>query len=311
MTWPRPFVRWSPTALGDYVQCPRRWEWRYLARVREPDTPVTVAGRVAHQALEHAMEAPPRARTAGLAHDIARQVAADKLEDPQVAERVTTAIDTYFAMGDPSRVDIVATELRVTTTMTVADDLPPVTLVGIVDRLDALPDRVGGGLRVVDYKTGMAPDPRFRESVSRQLRLYVAALTAEGVWDIHRALALYLADATPVHVNVEDRAVTAVVDTLASVVRNVLWNARHIAAGGPDPTRGGAWTPGRFPTRPGPLCGWCPFVQRCPEGAAELVRRANRGTGKGGLRADAPARQTIPLPLVESPNGEPRGRPNP
>ena len=40
-----------------------------------------------------------------------------------------------------------------------------------------------------------------------------------------------------------------------------------------------------FPTKPGPLCGWCPFVGECDEGLAEV--KARRSAGK--LKATAPA----------------------
>jgi putative RecB family exonuclease len=31
-----------------------------------------------------------------------------------------------------------------------------------------------------------------------------------------------------------------------------------------------------FEPRPGPLCGWCPYIDRCPQGAAEAERRNKR-----------------------------------
>ena len=31
-----------------------------------------------------------------------------------------------------------------------------------------------------------------------------------------------------------------------------------------------------FEPRTGPLCGWCPYVSMCPQGTAEVAKRANR-----------------------------------
>jgi hypothetical protein len=48
----------------------------------------------------------------------------------------------------------------------------------------------------------------------------------------------------------------------------------------------------------GPLCSWCPHVMLCADGTAEVRRRAGNGTGRGGVRADAPARELLGLPTV-------------
>jgi putative RecB family exonuclease len=48
-------------------------------------------------------------------------------------------------------------------------------------------------------------------------------------------------------------------------------------------------TEGEFATRPGPLCGWCPFVTRCPDGEQEVRFRI----GAGRMRDDAPARKAL------------------
>jgi hypothetical protein len=32
-----------------------------------------------------------------------------------------------------------------------------------------------------------------------------------------------------------------------------------------------------YPARPGPLCGWCPYLDRCPDGQAGLRARAEAG----------------------------------
>ena len=49
-----------------------------------------------------------------------------------------------------------------------AADLPPLTLLGKFDRLDALPG--GAGLAVIDYKTGKAPYGEWGEKDRFQLR---------------------------------------------------------------------------------------------------------------------------------------------
>ena len=48
-----------------------------------------------------------------------------------------------------------------------------VTFAGIVDRIDVAPD---GRIRVVDYKTGRTPDPRFEDKAMFQMRFYALVI---------------------------------------------------------------------------------------------------------------------------------------
>src|SRR5947208_13758700 len=64
-----------------------------------------------------------------------------------------------------------------------------VRLRGIVDRLDVAPD---GALRVVDYKTGRAPDERFEARALFQMKFYALVLwrTAPVIPRVSRRLYL-------------------------------------------------------------------------------------------------------------------------
>ena len=55
-----------------------------------------------------------------------------------------------------------------------------IPITGVVDRLDELDKSEGDGLVIVDYKTGRAPQPRYRESIFFQLEMYALLLRETG-----------------------------------------------------------------------------------------------------------------------------------
>lgn len=78
---------------------------------------------------------------------------ADEADRDAWLEEARGVIDGYFAIEQPRWIAPAAREERVTTTTAGG-----VRLLGFIDRIDAAPD---GRLRVVDYKTGKAPGPRY------------------------------------------------------------------------------------------------------------------------------------------------------
>jgi putative RecB family exonuclease len=87
--------------------------------------------------------------------------------------------------------------------------------------------------------------------------LYAAAVAAETGEQPVRAQLLYLGQ------KIVATAVTPVEIGDAVEQLTSTWNAIGDACHADD-----------FSARPGPLCGYCPYVERCPEGQAENRRRS-------------------------------------
>ena len=141
---------------------------------------------------------------------------------------------------------------------------------GIVDRLDSASD----GLVVTDYKTGKAPRPGDVPEKLDQVLLYAAAVEDQRGERPSRGRLYFLGNQvveTPVTNEGLDDSVSRFSETWTEVGR--------------------ACTDDEFHAKVGPLCGWCPYVADCVEGASEVRSRA----GKGRLRADAPARALLGL----------------
>lgn len=256
---PTPPRRLSPSGAGTFEQCPRRWRLRYVERLPDPPGEAALAGSFAHRVLELLMQRDPHERTVEIAKAIARAQWPGVEADPDFRAlgfdetgskhfrwKAWQAIEGLWALEDPKAVDVRATEHDVEA------DLGGVPFRGIVDRLD----EEGDGLVVTDYKSGKAPSARFRRGRLDQVLLYAAAVEqATGEMPVHARL-LYLGQ-RPVGIKVTREEIDSVVDKLAGT-----WAAINTACDTDE-----------FEPRTGPLCGWCPYVDRCPEGTKEVAKR--------------------------------------
>ena len=256
---PTPPRRLSPSGAGTFEQCPRRWRMRYVERLPDPPGEAALAGSFAHRVLELLMQRDPHERTVEVAKAIARTEWPGVEADPDFRAlgfdeaggkhfrwKAWQAIEGLWALEDPKDVEVRATEHDVEA------DLGGVPFRGIVDRLD----EEGDGLVVTDYKSGKAPSARFRRGRLDQVLLYAAAVEqATGEMPVHARL-LYLGQ-RPVGIKVTREEIDSVVDKLAGT-----WAAINTACATDE-----------FEPRTGPLGGWCPYVDRCPEGAKEVAKR--------------------------------------
>lgn len=257
---PSPPQRLSPSGAATFEQCPRRWRFRYVNRLPDPPGLDALVGTFAHRVLEHLMQRPPSRRTPDDARRIARAVWPEmsdsddfrdlELDDEQALGfrwQAWKAIEGLWDLEDPGRVDVRATEQHLSVTL---DGVP---FQGVVDRVEAEPD----GLVISDYKSGRAPSARWAPARLHQVLLYAAAIAAGTGEQPVRAQLLYLGQ------KVVATAATSV--EIEGAVEQFKSTWEGIAD---------ACDIDGFPAQPGPLCGYCPYAELCPEGQAENRRRA-------------------------------------
>ena len=273
-TPPRSF---SVSSAGLFRQCPRRWYFRYVEKRPDPPGEPALLGTFVHRVLELLCSEPSGGRTIDRARELAATAWPETRDDAdfialgldaatqrQFRWRGWTAIEKLWELEDPTEVDVEATEAKVSATV------GGVPFFGIVDRLDSASD----GLVVTDYKTGKAPRPGDVPEKLDQVLLYAAAVEDQRGERPSRGRLYFLGNQvveTPVTDEGLDGSVSRFSDTWTEVGR--------------------ACTDDQFPTKVSPLCGWCPYVADCVEGASEVRSRADRGR----LRADAPARTLLGL----------------
>jgi len=261
----------SPSSASMFQQCPRKWKHRYVDRLPDPPGIPALVGTFAHRVLELLLCEPAPQRTVDRARQLARTAWPETERHPDYrALRLDAeasrhfrwqgwvAIEGLWRLEDPAVVVVQATEQDVRV------QLGGVPFRGIVDRVDVEPD----GLVIADYKSGKAPSDRYAAARLAQVLLYAAAVTELSGARPARARLLYL-DQRIIEVEVTEENVAEVCDTLRAT-----WQALQAACDS-----------GEFEARTGPLCAWCPFVEHCPEGRAEVEVRHLAGR----VRDDAPA----------------------
>lgn len=270
----------SPSSASMYQGCPKRWQFRYIERLPDPPGEAALSGTFAHRVLELLFQEPPPARTRDRARELAREVWPETEAHPAYQAlgldddgarafrwKGWLAIDGLWAVEDPTAVRVRATERMIDT------EVAGVPFRGVIDRLD----HTEASFAVTDYKSGRAPSLRFADSRLSQVLLYAAAVEASDHARPEIARLVYLGQRV-IDVAVTDDVLDPVVDALAHTWQSV----------NDDCARG------EFAPKPGPLCAWCPYAARCPEGQAEVLRRYELGL----VSASAPAVSALSLPLA-------------
>ncbi|MFA5565325.1 MAG: PD-(D/E)XK nuclease family protein [Acidimicrobiia bacterium] len=261
----------SPSSASLFEQCPKRWYFRYVERLPEPPSEAALVGTFAHRVLELLLARPPAERTQEAARTIAREVWPETAHNSEFRALGLSADDErafrwkgwiavagLWHLEDPSEVEVIDTERRIRT------DIGGVPFLGVIDRVEASRD----GTVITDYKSGSPPLERYQDDKLAQVLLYSAAITAADGIVPSKARLAYLGS-TVIETEVTEDRVAKVVEALRST-----WNQLLVAS-----------TNHSFEARPGPLCGWCPHVAHCEEGAAEVKARWQSGR----IRSDAPA----------------------
>lgn len=166
----------SPSRANDFQQCPLLYRFRVLDKLPEPPSAAANRGTLVHSVLENLFDLPGSERDLSAAVSMipsAWQKMVD--EKPQrtelTAEMGLTAwfteaeklISQWFHMENPQQLQPVAREEYVKAVV------EGVELRGFVDRIDQAPD---GRVRLVDYKTGKAPAPRWAQKAHFQMQFY-------------------------------------------------------------------------------------------------------------------------------------------
>lgn len=243
----------SPSRAADFKTCPLLYRFRVIDRLPETPRVEQARGTLVHAVLDRLFDLPPAQRTpAAAAQLVAEEWAqlltthpewASVIPETATADVLTSArtlLDSYFAVEDPRR--LAPAEREYLVSAVIGDGL---VLRGYIDRLDISTD---GHLRVVDYKTGAAPQEPFAADALFQLKCYAVMLwRSRGT--VPRVLRLvYLKDA-------QVRDYTPDAAELARFERTLLALWRAIEE---------AMRRREFRPSPGRLCRWCDHQERCP-----------------------------------------------
>ena len=206
------------------------------------------------------MHEKPKQRTLDQARKLARNVwenfqtsenyLALELNDKQAWQfrwEAWAAIEGLWDIEDPRSVQVEAIETKL------AVMLGSVPFRGVVDRIDLENDQ----LIVTDYKSGKKPPSRLENERLHQVLLYSAAVEAATGRTPVQARLYYLGQKV-VDTEVTEEKIAHSVDRLTNT-----WN-RIIQA----------CSVNTFKAQPSKLCGYCPYLESCPEGQSYITKKA-------------------------------------
>lgn len=245
----------SPSRAADFKQCPLLYRFRAVDKLTGPPSPAAARGTLVHAVLERLFDLPAHERTPERAvelvepqwralvtaePELAEMLAGDDLTDEAWFTQAGSLLERWFELEDPTRLEPADRELYVET------DIDGLVLRGYIDRLDVAPT---GEVRIVDYKTGRCPHPRFEHKALFQMKFYALVL-----WRLRGTIPdmlqlVYLGDGKVMRYVPDEADLLAIECNIRAV-----WSAIERAAVTGD------WRP-----RTSTLCSWCDFRALCPE----------------------------------------------
>ena len=253
----------SPSKLGTWLDCPRRFFLQYVERQRASGSWAHLSmGNAIHNALRDWFDDPAAPRTHERAEALVREHwqhggFRDAEQSGQWQSAAAAMVWAYLSGLEPS-----FTPHSVERSL--AALAPGISFNGRIDRLDA---GVGDpeSLVVVDYKTGKRIPSSDDARGSFALAIYAVC--------VERSLRR---PCTQVELHHIPSGVVAThvyePQTLDRQIGRVVQIAGEMTQAEED-QRAGASLDEVFPPRPGPLCGWCDVRDWCPEGAASAPKK--------------------------------------
>lgn len=271
----------SPSTAKAMSSCPARWAAeKALGEASDPFSASEI-GTSAHSVLEdlydtdvveQAERTPEKAMGILLAHSRAKWPGKDEETFAKRGLWISEVHDAYrgvFDIEDPTTITVRDRELAFGGKGMPEVEVNGVPIVGFIDRVDETPD----GARPLDYKSSAKkPRLKFGDDHGDQLRLYHETLRVLDGREPAGATLYYTR-----------LGVVREVPTTRPQMRKTLGAFKR------------SWVAlnkfidrGAFPTKPSPLCGWCPLVSACPAASANGYE----------ARVPAPSAVELGIPVI-------------
>ncbi|MEV6370349.1 PD-(D/E)XK nuclease family protein [Micromonospora musae] len=250
----------TPSKLGAYADCPRRYRYSYVDRPAPPKGPPWAhnsLGASVHNALRSWYALPPERRrpealTGLLRGTWVREGYRDEEQERAAYRRALGWLEAYVETLEPDTEPLGVERVVAVKTALLAFN-------GRADRIDSRPGPDGPELVIVDYKTGRTGLDSDDARGSQALALYAYAAERTFRRPCRRVELHHLPTGT---VAAHEHTVESLARQLsrAEETAHDIMAAEKAIADGADPDDA-------FPTDPSPRCGWCDYRRTCPAGS--------------------------------------------
>ena len=257
----------TPSKLGTYADCPRRYRYSYLDRPTPPKGPPWAhnsLGASVHTALKNWYALPFDRRVPGVLPTLlkstwVREGYRDPDQERAAYQRALDWLDSYVATLDPADEPLGVERVVATKTGVLAFN-------GRADRIDSRPGPNGPEAVIVDYKTGRSGLDADDARGSMALALYAYAAQKVFRRPCRRVELHHLPTGTVAAHEHTEQSLARQVSRAEDTARDIMAAEKAVAAG--------ADADAEFPVNPGTRCQWCDFRRSCPAGAEAPAKTA-------------------------------------
>lgn len=252
----------SYSALETYQQCPLKYKYQYIDRIRTPKSKDAVFGTLVHNTLRFIHEpgfTPPTLEQAidRFARDWNTEIWDSETEERSAFVQGVEMIRKYYRDNDPAAAEIVALEssfrIDIINPATVSVDTTARqqhtetihTIKGIIDRIDKTPN----GYEIIDYKT--ARKMPSQDSIDKNLQLTVYLKAFLDRYPKERANLQNITVSLYFVKHGVKLSSTRTEEDLDRIDQLFLDAIQHIETS-------------QFEPRVNPLCDWCGYQKNCP-----------------------------------------------
>ena len=260
-------MRTSYSAIDTYLQCPQKYKFQQIDKIKTPKSREAIFGTLIHQTLKFMFQRDPLFPTLDEVvayfreHWPSREVfEAESKNDPRKRGWTEEEEKAYFEEGvrmlkkfyeknAPWNYSVVDLESRFEVTLTDEKTGETHILAGIIDRIDKLPDET---YEIIDYKTSKRMPSQ--DALNKNLQLSLYSLGLQKRWPHLNAedikLSLYFLK------HGEKLSTKATTETTEKTKAHILQTVSEIQ---------GRIRDGKvFEPMPSALCDWCAFKPICP-----------------------------------------------
>jgi RecB family exonuclease len=235
-------MRLSYSALSSFEQCPQKYKWQYIDRIKVPPTKDLFFGILIHELMEIALKNDPVMTPKVKIIELYKnrwnpKIFKDEIVEKEFYQDGLTIIEKFYESHQPGVTAILSTEKFFEIYF------EGHKIVGKIDRIDRHPT---GEIEIIDYKTNKKLPHESDFNFDLQLPLYEWA--AKNIWnDIDNVkLSLYF-------LRHNKKITPSKIKTLKELQEYILRSVEEIQKSNFEPA-------------PSKLCAWCEYIDRCPSG---------------------------------------------